>query len=181
MDELEILSGHIKKRNEIEEEISRIIRRPAEKGHITEFVASKIFSIKLNDNASKTGYDGKFQSGKLKGKKVDIKCHAVNEHLLNLNPNIEEEVYLLVFTGQYRNAGTSKGEVRPYCISNVYLFNEGELCNKLRGKVKIGVATSVKNGFWDESVIYPENTNQQLFLNEEQHSLLQKFACTEVS
>ena len=43
------LAQLIRKRNEIDNKISNIINRPSEKGHIFEYIASKLFPIKLND------------------------------------------------------------------------------------------------------------------------------------
>ncbi len=60
-----------RRRNEIEAaEIAKIICRPAEKGHIFEYIASQIFPIKLNESASKEGYDGTFNDGYLKDKRL---------------------------------------------------------------------------------------------------------------
>jgi hypothetical protein len=73
MDDLEKLARLIRRRNEVEEEITRIIRRPAQIGHIGEYIAALVFRIALAASASKTGYDGYFEKGPLKGRTVNIK------------------------------------------------------------------------------------------------------------
>ena len=176
MDNLNSLAKLIKNRNLIDKEISKIIDRPAEKGHIAEFIAFKVFPIKMHENKSTKDFDGFFTDGDLKGKKVDIKYHSVNEYLLNLNSNVEYDVFLLVFTGPYKPAASSKGQTRPFCISNVYLFNEMKLCEELRGeRVKVGVAASVKKEHWDNSEVFPNNrANVDLKMNDD---LIRLFLC----
>ncbi len=154
---LEELAELMGKRNKVDERISEIIDRPAEKGHIFEYIASQIFPIKLNDSASKEGYDGTFDDGALKDKKVDVKYHAKNDHLLDLNNKANNETFLLVFTGPGEAASSSKGKVSPLRIDKIYLFNEKELCEQLAGKVKVGTATSVRSEYWEGKEIYPEN------------------------
>ena len=150
------LADLLKDRNKIDQQIAGIISRPAEKGHISEWIASKVFSIELNRNRNEKGYDGIFTEGSLKGKKVDIKYYTVNQHQIDLNPEISEDVYLLILTGPHRSA-SSENQYRQFCISDIYLFNERELCDKLKSGVRVGKATSVKEGYWDRRKIYPEN------------------------
>jgi len=54
LDELKRLAELIRKKNEIEREITRIINRPALIGHVGEFMASKIFDIELAESAAET-------------------------------------------------------------------------------------------------------------------------------
>ena len=152
------LSELIKQRNCIDHKISNIIEWPAEKGHIAEWIASQIFSITLNESKNKKGYDGIFNSPDLNGKKVDVKYSPFNEHLINLNPNVGEDIYLMVLTGPYKSASKAKHTYRPFCISNIYLFNEIDLCRTLTKKeVAVGTASSVKKELWDKAEIYPED------------------------
>ena len=151
------LAELIGKRNEIEKRMSKIIDRPAEKGHIFEYIASQLFPIKLNGSAAKGGDDGIFTDGDLNGKKVDIKYYAINEHSIDLNPKVDQDTYLLIFTGPYQPASSSKGKARPLRIDRIYMFNEKELCDQLGYNVKIGIATSVRSEYWNGNEIYPEN------------------------
>ena len=175
MEQIKEFSELINQRNEIDHKIVKYTRRPAEKGHIAEWVASKAFPINLNERGNQSEYDGIFNSGDLKGKYVDIKYHAVNNHIMNINSKLTSEVYLLVFTGPYESAQSSKGKDRPFCISNIYLFNENELYEKLKNWVKISVATSVRKTYWEEKEIYPNNKeNFDLELNRE---VIELFRC----
>lgn len=52
MDKLVEIADLLKRRRQIGEKISRIIGRPALPSHIGEFIASKIFSVKLETSAT---------------------------------------------------------------------------------------------------------------------------------
>ena len=66
-------------------------------------------------------------------------------------------------------ASSSRGEVRPLVISQVFLLNMKRLVPELeRRGVKIGIATSVRNQDWDEAMVYPVQRNMELVLDEEQ-------------
>jgi hypothetical protein len=56
IDDLEELAKLLHQRNEIEDRISRIIVRPALNSHIGEYLASKLFNIKLEDSNLKISY-----------------------------------------------------------------------------------------------------------------------------
>lgn len=87
-----------------------------------------------------------------------MKFHSVNEHLINLSKKASEDVYLLVFTGAYEPASSSRGKNRPFRITNAYLFHEKKLCDDLKKqKRKVGVGTSLKREYWNKAEIYPEN------------------------
>ena len=151
------LAQLMRKRNEIDNYISNIINRPSEKWHIFEYIAYKLFPIKLNESASEGGHDGIFTDGDLIGKKVDIKYYAINNHLIDLNPQVDKDTYLLIFTGPYEPALSSKGKTRPMHIDKIHLFNEKMLCDQLNNRVKVGIATRVKSEYWEGKEIYPEN------------------------
>lgn len=63
MSNLEELVRLIHARNETDEEISGIIGRPAEKGHVGEYIASKVFDIALEHAATEKAHDGRFTTG----------------------------------------------------------------------------------------------------------------------
>ena len=112
MRDMEDLVSLLRERNTIDQRITGIIHRPAEKGHIAEWIASKTFPIELNDDGNRKGYDGIFTDGDLKGKKVDVKFYPVNEHSIDLDPDVGDDVYLLIFTGSHRSSGSSKHQER---------------------------------------------------------------------
>lgn len=158
MGDIEKLASFLMERNEIDRKITEVIHRPAEKGHISEWIASKLFPIKLNYNGREKGYDGIFMDGTLEGKKVNVKYYSANQHIIDLNPNVGEDIFLLILTGPYSSVSSSKDQKRPFCISNIYLFNERNLCNSLQGgNVKVGVGSSVRREYWEANEIYPED------------------------
>ncbi len=144
---LENLAKLIKYKNIVDAEISKIINRPTERGHVGEFIASLIFGIELEKSAVTRGIDGYFKYGKLKGKSVNIKWYGKNEYILDINKNAIPDYYL-VMTGEVSQPQSSIGKKRPWVISHVYLFNAKELIKELEERdLKIGIATSVRKKF----------------------------------
>lgn len=104
------LAELIKRRIKIDSEIARIINRPAERGHVGEFIASVVFDIELEKSATRKGFDGYFRSGKLMGKTVNIKWYGKNERILDINKNSIPDYYL-VMTGEHSQPESSKGKI----------------------------------------------------------------------
>lgn len=174
-EELQNLSKLLRERNIIDNAISQIIRYPAKEGHIGEFIASKIFGITLNKSATEKGHDGIFSEGNLQGKTVNVKLYGKRESILDLKPEFPIDYYL-VLTGPKTNPASSRGTARPIVIESVFLFDAQKLHAELNGKVKLGIATSVRQNLWNEAEIYPNQTNKSLLLNEVQRSYLKLFA-----
>ncbi len=82
MKELYQLADLIKQRNTISEAIATVIGRPAEIGHIGEYIAAHIFDIALHTSASQKSSDGIFQAGALTGRSVNIKWYGKREGML---------------------------------------------------------------------------------------------------
>ncbi len=136
------LAELIKVRNQIANEISSLIDRPAQIGHVGEFIASQVFNITLEESASTPAIDGFFSEGNLRGQSVNIKWYAKRENVLDITPE-KLPNYYLVMTGPKTTVMTSKGQSRPWLIESVFLFNANELVNNLRKKgLRIGIATS---------------------------------------
>ena len=173
--ELEELAELIKVRNQIANEISSLIGRPAQIGHVGEFIASQVFNITLEESASTPAIDGFFSEGDLRGQSVNIKWYAKRENVLDITPE-KLPNYYLVMTGPKATGLSSKGKSRPWLIRSVYWFNANELVSNLKEKnLKIGIATSVRQEYWDKAEIYPKSKNTSLILNEEQRQLLSLF------
>ena len=172
--ELIQLATLLKQSNAIADQIARLIGRPAEIGHLGEFIASKIFNIALLDSASHKSIDGHFVDGTLAGKSVNIKWFAKWDGLLNITPEALPDYYLIL-AGPKTPAMSSRGTTRPKVIEYVFLFNAAELVAALAGRVKLGVATSVLRPLWLEAEIYPNQRNTTLVLSEEQRKLLALF------
>ena len=176
MNELETLMGLLKKRNQIDDEISKIIGRPSLQSHIGEFIASRIFNIRLEVSATAKGIDGVFVEGPLKGKTVNVKIYGKQEGILDIILKHLADYYL-VLTGPKSAPVSSKGKARPIVISQVYLFKMVELVDKLKRRgVKIGVATSLANCYWEDAEVYPRQANKTLRLTEEQMMRLELFS-----
>jgi hypothetical protein len=175
MDDLIHLAELIKQRNQTEIEITSLIQRPAQIGHIGEYIASKIFDIQLFESATHKSSDGIINSGVLAGQTVDIKWYAKLECFLDINQKGLPDIYL-VLTGPAGAAVSSRGKSRPWLIEGVYLFDALELLEALKFRgVKIGVATSVSKQYWDEAEIYPNPTNKRYIMTENQRNSLALF------
>ena len=176
MSSIRELAELIKKKNQVANEISNIIGRPALIGHVGEYIASKIFKIKLSESATQKGIDGHFASGTMLGKSVNIKFYGKHEGILDINPKHLPDFYLIL-AGPKRPVASSKGESRPWTIEYVFLFYSDVLISELKSiGVKIGIATSVRKKLWDESEIFPNQRNNELLLNESQKELLKLFS-----
>ncbi|HJQ02228.1 MAG TPA: hypothetical protein VJ851_11545 [Jatrophihabitans sp.] len=95
-------------RNAIDEQIGAIVGRPALAGHLGEWVAAQIFDIALEASASAKAIDGRFRSGPLTGKTVNIKAYGKCEGLLDTSddPSLD---YYVVLCGPKAAAMTSRG------------------------------------------------------------------------
>lgn len=175
MEPLEQLAKLIRERNEIDNQISSIIGYPAEKGHIGEFIASKIFNIHQNTSAIQKGHDGAFSNGLLKGKTVNVKLYSKREGILDLSPKFPPDYYL-VMTGPRTTTASSRGTTRPWTIESVFLFDAAKLHETLKNRgVKLGIATSIIASMWKEAEIYPNPANKLLQLSEYQKNCLKLF------
>jgi hypothetical protein len=175
VDKLLLLADLIKRRNEIEKEITSIINRPALIGHLGEFICSQIFNVPLVKSASNKGIDGHFSEGELSGCSVNIKWYIRNQGLLDITPSYLPDYYL-VLTGLKTAVLSSVGISCPWAIESVYLFNAKELVEILKERgIKIGVATSVINALWEAAEIYPRCNNISLTITPKQIEMLSLF------
>ncbi len=127
-------------------------------GHVGEHVATEIFGIVLEHSASTKSIDGYFAAAPLAGRSVNIKWYGKQEGLLDLVRDDPPD-YNLVMTGPRGPAMSSRGGVRPWLISHVFLFESTNLYDALdRTGSKIGVATSVRTHLWAEAEVFPEPT-----------------------
>jgi hypothetical protein len=174
--QLEHLAKLIQTRDIIDSEMAAMIGRPAQIGHLGEFIASRIFDIGLDESASRKSIDGYFMSGSLAGRSVNIKWYGKLESMLDITPGSLPDYYL-VLTGPRSVALTSRGGVRPLVIEHVFLFEATELVRVLAGSgIKLGIATSVRRHLWDMAEIYPRQRCPDLVLTEEQRTLLALFS-----
>jgi hypothetical protein len=175
MNDLAQLAKLIKIRNQTEIDITNLIGRPAQIGHIGEFIASKVFNTSLQESASYKGIDGYFTSGSLINRSVNIKWYAKLERILDININALPDYYLVV-VGPLSTKMNSRGEARPWLIDGVFLFEAKELVEQLLSRqAKVGIATSISKRYWSQAEIYPHQANPLLILTEEQQKQLSLF------
>lgn len=169
----------IKTKNDNDYRIAQLINRPAQIGHVGEFIASKIFDINLEESAVHKSIDGYFQRGPLIQRSVNIKWYTKQQAMLDITPESLPDYYL-VLTGPVSPAISSRGSTRPWLIDHVYLFQASALVIKIRQRgAKIGIATSVPKLFWEEAEIYPEQTNPIFPLSDDTEKLLALFGSEE--
>ena len=176
MQNLQLLSALIAKRNAISAEISAVIGRPAQLGHLGEFIASVLFDITLEASANNKGFDGRFAFGSLAGKTVDIKTYAKREGIIDLRTRDLPDFYL-VLTGPIAPAASSKGQDRPWLLAGIYLFDAPTLVDSLLSRgTKVGVAASVAKCYWDKAEIFPKQSCKLIELKPEHRAWLDSFA-----
>jgi hypothetical protein len=176
MDEkLQEMADLLDRRNAIDAAIAKVTGRPMTSGHLGEWIASVIFDIELEQSAVAAAIDGRFRSGALQGRSVNVKWYLKREGLLDMTMSDVLDHYL-VLTGPKAAAASSKGSVRPWTITNVYLFDAQDIKNDLLGRgLKIGVASSVRDAIWDAAEVYPRQ-DPRLPLTEGQRAQLALFS-----
>ena len=173
--ELEQLASLLARRNAIDEQIAALIGRPAIRGHVGEWIAHEIFGVTLEESAVQKGFDGRFADGPLAGKTVNVKWYGKREGLLDINPDGVPDYYL-VMTGPKAVAMTSRGQTRPWVITEVFLFDAPALVERLR---RLGVAASVRQHEWEAARVYPAAAPRaRLTLTDAQREALKLFAET---
>ncbi len=171
------LSRLLEARNRIDTGIAVLIGRPAERGHIGEFIASRVFDIESNPNATHEVHDGRFRSGPFSGQSVNIKWYGKEEGFLDVSTGAAPDRYL-VLTGPRGAAASSVGTTRALVISSVFLFLHQEL---LAAGVRPGTASSVRGALWEGARIHPSSEGKgPMVLSPDQVRLLSLFAPEEV-
>lgn len=173
--DLEELAALLSERNRVAREITGLIHRPCQIGHVGEYIASRVFDIQLEESATSKAIDGRFASGPLRGRSVNVKWYAKREGILDITPDYLPELYL-VLAGPKTASASSRGEVRPWLIDSVHLFEAEPVVARLRERgVKLGVATSLREAEWDQAEIYPRSTSPILQLSQHQRRALSLF------
>lgn len=176
MDPLARVAELLARRNQIDAEIAAVIGRPMTAGHLGEWIAARVFDIALEESATAPGIDGRFLSGPLAGKTVNVKWYLKDEGLLDIPTSVAPDVFL-VLAGPRAAAVSSKGSHRPWTIETVYLLETTALMTELgRSEVRIGAATSLRRTIWQAFEIFPNPTNTALPLDPAQRAMLNHFA-----
>ncbi|SDE07460.1 hypothetical protein [Glycomyces harbinensis] len=173
-DELMSIAILLRHRNDIDARIADIVGRPVASGHLSDWIAAAIFDIELEPGANKA-VDGRFRSGPLAGRTVNVKHYTRNQGLLDMT-DAEELDYYLVMTGPRGAAAGSAGAHRHWSIDHVYLFDAQELYADLLDHMRrIGVATSLRVEQWRQAEIHPRAVKPLLRLSAEQTAALDQF------
>jgi hypothetical protein len=182
MQDLTHLADLIRIRNYVNNSISRYIGRPAETGHLTEYIASQIFDIALHPTAVNKASDGCFRSpSSLESKSVNVKYRSSSTRRLNIENSAEladHPDYYLAFRGPKLLKGPASEKTLPLVIEAVFLFESKALIQALVAEGGPNIGPSVKSIHWQAAMIYPEQVNPALILSEEQHAALALFAPT---
>jgi len=174
-DDLARVAELLRQRNRIDTQITEIIQRPMTSGHLGEWIAARVFDIELETSASRTAIDGRFRTGSLQGKTVNIKWYLKREGLLDMTTTGWPDYYL-VMTGPASPAVSSRGDTRPWRIDSVYLFDAARLDAEQRARgVQVGTAASVPNRLWEAAETFPRATNPLLCVSPEQAAMLEPF------
>ena len=175
MDSLLQLAALLHQYNAIGSQIAQIVGRPAQIGHVGEYIAAQVFDIRLEHAANAKGIDGYFRSGPLQGGSVNVKWYAKQENALDIVEALLPDYYL-VLAGPPSTMMTSRGGQRPWLIHSVFLFAAVPLLEELRRQgVKLGVATSVRKAVWEATMIYPQSHNPLYVLSDGQRRQLALF------
>jgi hypothetical protein len=166
----------LRERNAIDAELARLIQRPMTSGHLGEWIAAQVFDIELEASAVAAGIDGRFRSGPLRGRTVNVKWYLKREGLLDTPEAAALDSYL-VLTGPPSAAASSRGTTRPWRFEAAFLFDARQLRAEqtIRG-VKRGIASSVIKQQWAAAEIYPSPVNTQLTVTPQQADQLKLFA-----
>ena len=162
-------------RNQVDAEISRLLDRPAHPGHIGEWIAARVFDIELEAAANAPAVDGRFASGPLAGRTVNVKFYSVDDGLLDMTRSPLLDHYL-VLRGPRVPGASSRRAFRPVRVTTVYLLDAHQLLAAVdeRG-VNVGIATSVQRALWSAAEVYPRSTSPVLAITEQQRRLLDLF------
>jgi hypothetical protein len=175
-DPLARVAALLHERNAIDAELARLTQRPMTSGHLGEWIAAQVFGIELGASAVAAGIDGRFHSGPLQGRTVNIKWYLKREGLLDTTESAALDYYL-VLTGAPAAAASSRGTTRPWCIEAVFLFDARQLrSEQITRGVKRGVASSVIKQQWAAAEIYPSASNPRLTVTSQQAEQLRLFA-----
>jgi hypothetical protein len=176
MHDLPRLAELLQEKHLIDEKIANLVGRPAQIGHVGEYIASAIFDIRLEAAATAKGIDGYFATGPLAGRSVNVKWYAKLESILDLTPAYLPDEYL-VMTGPRVAPASSRGTHRPWLIQYAFEFDAHELVAELSARgSKLGIASSVPRRYWDAAEIYPAQNSNRLLLSDEQRAMLRLFA-----
>jgi hypothetical protein len=161
------LAGLLAARNRIDAEIAVLTGRPMTAGDLGEWLAAAVF-----EHRARGIHSGRVRwPVPLAGSSVNVKWYLKQEGMVDIaSPG--PDVYLLL-TGPRAVAGSSRGQVRPWCVESVYVFDAHALVEAQRARgVKLGTASSVPVALWEQAEVYPRPNNRALSVTADQRRAL---------
>lgn len=169
------LAALLRQRNEVDARIGGVIGRPMTAGHAGEWIAARIFDIELEPTAVAKAIDGRFRSGPLMGRSVNVKWYLKRDGLLDMTQSPELDYYL-VLTGP-KATGNDHPTLRPWVIASAHLFDAAALLESQRERgVRAGTATSVREALWHRAEVHPASRVSEFQLSPSQRTQLDLFA-----
>lgn len=173
---LTTLAALIDERNEVSSRITALTGRPAQIGHLGEFIAAEVFDIALEQSATNKGFDGRFRTGPLAGKTVDVKWYPKREGIVDLRLRDLPDFYL-VLAGPISPPASSRDEARPWLIEGLYLFDARALVDSVASRgIRVGIATSVASEYWQAAEVFPRSLCPTFELQPDQFAALALFS-----
>jgi hypothetical protein len=165
----------IRQRNEMDGEITRIINRPVVGGHLAAWLANELFDVDLEPVGSADTLDGRFTSGALATRTVNIQWIGERNGYFDTTSSDQPD-FRLVFTGPKALALTREGVVRAMRIDGCYLFDDRLLrAQQLARGASVGAPSSVPAAEWEAAEIFPRPNNPLLRVDPEAVRLLDLF------
>jgi hypothetical protein len=175
-EKLAAVAAMLGRRNSIDADIARAIGRPMTSGHLGEWIASQVFDIELEVAANAKAVDGRFRTGPLADRTVNIKWYLKREGILDMTESDLLDYYLVITGPDGRSPASERG-LRPWRIDAIYLLEAKPLLSDLmsRGR-RVGVASSIRNAAWAAAEVFPKGSNMALPMTDSQRAVLKYFA-----
>lgn len=170
--DLERLAGLIRTRNQWEREVAAIAGRPALISHLGEFIAARIFNIRLDSSAGHKASDGVFADGPLAGAGVNIRWYSRHESRLDLAPGYPD--YYLVLAGPKPTPEDEHALTRAWLVEAVYLFSSARLLDQLKDS-PLEIVTLLPPQLWQAAELYPAQRCPDYVLSDDQCAWLKLF------
>jgi hypothetical protein len=139
------MAALLRARNEADAVIAGLLRRPAEQGHLGEWLAVRLLELEPAPSAHRCRLGREVRSGPLAGRTVNVKSYGALQGILDLHEDDAATDEYLVLSGTREAAGSSRGALGPLAVAHVHLIEGRPLIADLRSRgIKIGIASSVR-------------------------------------
>jgi hypothetical protein len=132
------MAALLRARNEADAVIAGLLRRPAEQGHLGEWLAVRLLELEPAPSA---------RSARVRSPagRSTSKSYGALQGILDLHEDDAATDEYLVLSGTREAAGSSRGALGPLAVAHVHLIEGRPLIADLRSRgIKIGIASSVR-------------------------------------